>query len=304
MNLDFTDIKVLLIGDFMIDDYIFGISNRVSPEAPVPVITPHQNYCVPGGAGNVAMNLSSLGAKVTCVGIIGNDKWGEKLVSILNDKNIDTTHLQKINNHITTLKQRIYLDNEQFVRIDKEKTMKLTNYPEIKKEDYDLVILSDYNKGVLNDLWFDISAFDNVFVDPKKKSFKNYYGAKVITPNLKELQIACGKNLEKKEDIVIECNNLINRYNFDYIVAKQGSKGITVVGKNNFSKHILAHNVSQPDVTGAGDTVIASLSLFYTKTGDLEYSAKFANAAAAVAVGKIGTSYVQLSELEDLNIIN
>jgi rfaE bifunctional protein kinase chain/domain len=107
MNLDFSDIKVLLIGDFMIDHYIIGTSNRMSPEAPVPVVIPDEEYSIPGGAGNVAMNLSAMGANVTCVGIVGNDDWGRKLFSILNNRGINTDNIDIIDNHPTTLKKRV-----------------------------------------------------------------------------------------------------------------------------------------------------------------------------------------------------
>jgi rfaE bifunctional protein kinase chain/domain len=300
MNIDFTNLKVLLIGDFMVDHYIIGKSNRLSPEAPVPVIIPHKNFSVPGGAGNVAMNLSILGAKVTCIGVIGDDLWGKKIISMLKKENINTNQLKKIDKHITTLKQRIYIGDKQVLRIDTEKKIQLTDYPKIKNKDYDVVILSDYNKGVLDTLWFDLNSLNNVFVDPKKKSFEHYKNAKIITPNLNELSIACGKDLKNDSDIINECKKLIRKYNFEYIIAKKGKNGMTIIGKNNFVKHIEAHNVVKPDVTGAGDTVIASLSLCYAHTGDLEFSARFANAAASVAVGKSGTSYAKLSEIKNI----
>ena len=303
MNLDFSDIKVLLIGDFMVDHYIIGTSNRISPEAPVPVVIPKQDYSIPGGAGNVAMNLSLLGANVMCVGCIGNDIWGEKLLSILKNEGIKTKGIELIDDHPTTLKQRIYSDGKQVARLDTEKIINWQPNCGLQ-QNYDIIILSDYNKGVLNNLWFDISNLDNVIVDPKKDSFNHYRGANIITPNLNELKKASDIDIKDDKSIVNACNQLIKENNFNYIVAKKGDKGMTIVGANNFVKHIQAHSVDNPDVTGAGDTVISVLSLAYAQTKDIELSAKIANAAAAIVVGKIGTATVTIEEINNYISIN
>ena len=304
MTMDFSEVKVLLIGDFMLDHYVIGKSNRISPEAPVPVIIPEREYSIPGGAGNVAMNLSSLGANVKCIGCVGNDDWGHKLISILNSKNIKTDSIEIIDNYPTTLKQRIYIGNKQVARLDKEEIMdwQPSNFV---KEDYDIVILSDYNKGVLNKLWFDISELGKVIVDPKKASrFNHYKNSTIITPNLNELhkasEIKNFDSMNNDKSIVSLCNDLIKENNFEYIVAKRGSRGITIVGRNKFFKHIRAHKIDNPDVTGAGDTVIAALSIAYAKTNDIEHSTTFANAAAGIVVGKTGTAICDLNEVQRL----
>ena len=123
MKIDFSDISVLLVGDFMIDHYIMGTSNRMSPEAPVPVVVKKEEYSIPGGAGNVAMNLSTMGASVICSGIVGDDIWGKKLISILSNKGINIDGIEIIKNHPTTLKQRIYSDGKQVARLDTEKIL-------------------------------------------------------------------------------------------------------------------------------------------------------------------------------------
>ena len=296
MNLNFSNIKVLLIGDFMIDHYIMGTSTRMSPEAPVPVVIPEKDYSIPGGAGNVAMNLSSLGADVTCIGCVGNDIWGKKLLSILNNEFIKTEGIELIDDHPTTLKQRIYSDGKQVARLDTEKIINWQPNAEVQ-QNYDIIILSDYNKGVLNNLWFDIDNLDTVIVDPKKDSFNHYKGATIITPNLNELKKASNIDIKDDKSLVDVCNKLIKENNFQYIVAKKGDQGMTVVGADNFVKHIKAHAVENPDVTGAGDTVISALSLAYAKTKDIELSAKIANATAAIVVGKTGTATVGSDEL-------
>ena len=303
MSLDFSDIKVLLIGDFMIDHYIIGTSTRMSPEAPVPVVMPEKDYSIPGGAGNVAMNLKLMGANVTCIGCVGNDIWGKKLLSILKNEGIKTEGIELIDDHPTTLKQRIYSEGKQVARLDTEKIINWKTNAEVQ-QNYDIVILSDYDKGVLNNLWFDISNLENVIVDPKKDSFNHYRGANIITPNLNELKKASNIDVKDDKSIVNACNQLIKENNFNYIVAKKGDKGMTIVGANNFVKHIQAHSVDNPDVTGAGDTVISTLSLAYAQTKDIELSAKIANAAAAIVVGKIGTATVTIEEINNYISIN
>ena len=301
MNLDFSDIKVLLVGDFMIDHYIIGTSNRMSPEAPVPVVTPEKEYSVPGGAGNVAMNLRAMGANVTCIGCVGDDSWGQKLISILKNEGINIEAINIIDNHPTTLKQRIYSDGKQVARLDTEKIIDWQPDSDIAytERDYDIIILSDYNKGVLNHPWFSISNLNNVIVDPKKDAFNHYKKANIITPNLNELQRASKIEIKDNKSIVDACNELIEKCNCNYIIAKKGDKGMTIVGRNNFVKHIKAHPVENPDVTGAGDTVIAALSLAYA-TNDIELSGKIANAAAAVVVGKPGTALANIDEIKNL----
>tara|TARA_B100000427_G_scaffold307947_1_gene295840 strand:+ start:844 stop:1758 length:915 start_codon:yes stop_codon:yes gene_type:complete len=303
VNIDFKNIKVLLIGDFMIDHYIMGTSQRMCPEAPVPVVKPEKEYSIPGGAGNVAMNLSLLGADVTCVGCVGDDIWGEKLLSILKNQGIKIDKINVIPDHPTTLKQRIYSDNKQVARIDTEKIINWQPDFQIKKN-YDIIILSDYNKGVLNNLWFDISNFDNVIVDPKKDSFSHYKEATILTPNLNELKKASSIDINNNQSIVNSCKQLIKDNNFEYIVAKKGDRGMTIVGKDDFVKHIEACAVENPDVTGAGDTVIAVLSLFYYVTNDIIFSTNAANYAAGLIVKKAGTAHINLNELEQFTFIN
>jgi len=235
------------------------------------------------------------------VGCIGNDSWGKKLLSILKNEGINIEAINIIDNHLTTLKQRIYSDGKQVARLDTEKIIDWQPDSRIKYNysDYDIIILSDYNKGVLNHSWFSMNNLDNVIVDPKKDAFSHYRQANIITPNLNELQRASKIKIKDNKSIVDACNELIQECNFNYIVAKKGDKGMTIVGKDNFVKHIEAHPVENPDVTGAGDTVVAALSLAFAKTKDIEMSATVANAAAAVVVGKTGTATVTIDEINN-----
>jgi rfaE bifunctional protein kinase chain/domain len=303
MNLDFSDIKVLVVGDFMIDHYIIGESNRMSPEAPVPVVVPKEEYSIPGGAGNVAMNISTMGSQVTCLGAIGNDIFGEKLIKIFNENNVSSKHIEIIDNYSTTLKQRIYCNGIQVARVDKEELLNWNpNQSEssLDYSDYDIIILSDYDKGALIRPWFFKPKRTNVILDPKNESHEHLFmHSNIITPNLNELKKLSGMNINNNNSIINACNKLIEENNFEYIIAKKGDKGMTIVGEQNFIKHIEPHRVDNPDVTGAGDTVIAALSIAYAKTNDIEYSAKFANAAAAIAVSKAGTASVTIDEINN-----
>jgi len=315
MNLDFSNIKVLLIGDFMVDHYIIGTSNRMSPEAPVPVVIPEKTYFAAGGAGNVAMNLSTMGANVDCIGWVGTDQTGLELTEILKQNNINTDGMTarvyeaRFGDDIqhsgsdTIVKQRIYSNGTQIVRIDWWEQILEDWHPHLPSEfeydRYDIIILSDYNKGVLNNKWFTKIDSDNIIVDPKKDDFSYYSNGNIITPNLNELQRASKIEIKDNKSIVDACNKLIEECNFNYIVVKKGDQGMTIIGKDNFVKHIAAHPVENPDVTGAGDTFVAALSLAFAKTEDIEISAKIANAAAAVVVGKTGTATVTIDEINN-----
>ena len=297
MNIDFSDINILLVGDFMIDHYIIGTSNRISPEAPVPVVIPKKEYSIPGGAGNVAMNLRAMGANVVCLGTVGDDIWGEKLISTLKNEDINVDSIDIIKNHPTTLKQRIYSDGKQVARLDTEKILdsrfKILDH---NLDNYDACIVSDYNKGVIKNVNIDTNV---LIVDPKKDDFSFYQNAHIITPNLNELQKVTKIKIGDAQSIIDACTELIKKHNFNYILAKRGAEGMTIVGKNNFVKHIEAHFVENPDVTGAGDTVIAALSIAYAKTQDIELSARFANNAAATAVSKSGTATITIDEINN-----
>lgn len=299
MSFDFQSIKVLVVGDLMIDNYIMGSSSRLSPEAPVPVIIPTRNYSIAGGAANVAMNMSSLGAQVSCAGVIGDDLWGEKLLSILNEKGIDTTYIDKIKDFKTTLKQRIYSNNKQIARIDDEEILnQKCTFMDKKFNNYDVIILSDYNKGVLTTDWFQKPKSALVFLDPKE-SFVNFNHCDIITPNINELKQLSGNNINSEEEIKESCKKILKKYNLKYIIAKKGEKGITIIGNNDYVKHIKARFVENADVTGAGDTVISSISLAFAVTNDIEKSAEFAINASALAVSKPGTATVTIDEINN-----
>ena len=165
---------------------------------------------------------------------------------------------------------------------------------------FDVIILSDYNKGVLNNDWFKEIEFQNIITDPKKDNFLFYSNTKIITPNLNELQRATEINLKNLDSVKKACHKILNETNLEYIIAKMGEKGMIIVGKNNFTKLINPHFVEDPDVTGAGDTVIAAFALAYSKFRDVELAAEIANAAGSIAVSKSQTVAVKTKEIESL----
>jgi len=302
MNLSFSEINVLLIGDFMLDDYIYGYSNRQSPEAPVPVMKKEEFYSYPGGAGNVAMNLKSLGANVTCLGYVGNDKRGKSLIKKMKDKEIDCTHIT-IEETITTLKSRYFVNGVQVLRIDDEeilKEWKPGSISELNLNSFDVIILSDYNKGVLNNDWFKEIKFQNIITDPKKDNFLFYSNSKIITPNLNELQRATDMDLKNLDSIKKACHKILSETHLEYIIAKMGEQGMMIVGVNNFVKFINPHIVQDPDVTGAGDAVISAFALAYARFEDVGLAAEIANAAGSIAVSKSQTVAVKTKEIESL----
>ena len=304
MSFNFQPIKVLVIGDLMIDNYIIGLSSRLSPEAPVPVIIPNNNYSIAGGAANVAMNMSSLGAQVSCAGVVGDDSWGDKLLSILNEEGIDCTNIDRIKNFNTTLKQRIYSNGKQIARIDNEEYLEQKcSFMDKSFDNYDIVVLSDYNKGVLTTNWFKRPEGTTVLLDPKK-SFINFNQCDIITPNLNELKQLSGDDITSEDDIKESCDKILKKYNLQYIIAKRGGEGITIIGNNDYVKHLKARFVKKADVTGAGDTVISSISLAFAVTNDIVKSTEFAINASGLAVSKPGTATVTINEINNYIRIN
>jgi D-beta-D-heptose 7-phosphate kinase/D-beta-D-heptose 1-phosphate adenosyltransferase len=300
---DFSKIRVLVIGDLMIDDYTFGKSNRMSPEAPVPVIIPEDRKFVAGGAGNVIENLYEMSANVSYLGAVGDDNGGKRLKLILDRKT--SNNLLFENKSKTTEKKRIYLHDKQVLRIDIEEIEDLKISSNFQKfieniNQFDVVILSDYNKGILNEntLPYIINECKSpIIIDPKKSDFSMYKNATILTPNMKELNKAVEIDVKDENSITEASRYLIKNYGFKYIITTKGKDGMSVVGKN-IEEHINSKFIENPDVTGAGDTVISALSLAYCNTKDIVISAKFANSAAYLAVSKKATSTNSLSEIE------
>ncbi len=296
--------KVLLIGDLMVDYYCYGESSRLSPEAPVPVVLISKENIVPGGAANVAINLSSLGAEVYCMGYVGKDFYGYELKKILKKNAVNIDLIDDINNYKTTIKQRVILSKQQTMRIDFEENYKFfpskNSLDLLDKIDFDIVLISDYNKGVISNKWPNFKNFKKVIVDPKKKDFSAYKHSHIITPNISELENAVGRSLLSRREILNACSELFKKILTDFIIVKRGDKGMIIVSRDESYFVLDAHDVKNPDVTGAGDTVLALFSLVYLNTNDIKISAELANYAASIVVGKKGTSHITKGEMVKL----
>jgi len=303
---NFKNIKIAVIGDLMLDEYIMGKVERISPEAPVPVVKVTEEKFVLGGAANVINNLAALGANVYCGGLVGNDKNAEKLINAFS-KNVDCSLILKVDNRPTIVKKRVIAGHQQLLRLDWEEEFSVNEVEEekiisnlekqIKK--LDAVILSDYNKGLLTKTLsqkiIKLCKENNVIVtvDPKPKNIENFKGASSITPNKKEAYSAV--NAMSTEDIDVVGKKLKEEFNLDTVLITRSEEGMTLYDKDIHNIPTYAKEVY--DVTGAGDTVISVFTLARAAGATWEEAAKIANAAGGIVVGKIGTSIVDKEEL-------
>jgi len=301
--------KILLIGDLILDHFIYGNVNRISPEAPVPVVEVDKEIDMLGGCGNVFSNLYNLGIKVKMLTAIGSDKSGKILLDKLTDMNIqlDTTFIsEKVS---TNNIMRIIANNQHLVRVDRDNTIICKDiedsiYSKIEKDikDVDCVIISDYQKGVCTDSiiqkTINISKRLNkpTFVDPKGNNWKKYSGATFITPNIKEIISIVNRLPEKTSDFILAGEEVIKKYNIENCLITRGADGMTFVN-NNESFHVDAKAKEVYDVSGAGDTVIASLAAGIISGRSVKDAVKLSNLAASIVVSHIGTSAITLNEL-------
>jgi len=295
---------IAVIGDFMIDHYLWGKSNRISPEAPMPVVEVVKEEDRLGGAGNVVNNLLSLGADVIISTVLGNES--ERMLKLLKNVNTDGVFIDK--NRKTIVKSRVIASNHQVIRYDKETKNniskeyeeKILNFLTSKIDEIDLILLSDYNKGVLTEsLTQNIIDLANqndkkLIIDPKDNFYK-YQNAYMIKPNKKELSLATGIEIETKEDLIKAGWALKEELNLKYLLVTLSEDGMAFFGDEFIQIPTLAREVY--DVTGAGDTVLASLGYFMSKNENLIDAMHFANAAAAVVVSKVGSATVSIDEI-------
>ena len=318
---DFANIKVAVIGDVMLDTYWWGKVDRISPEAPVPVVAVTKREQRIGGAGNVALNLVSLGAHVNVLTVLGKDDDGEQLTTLFNQNNIGAKYIVTSTDRITTNKIRIISRNQHMMRLDAEMQTDITQNDEEKLlyafEEYivaespDIVILEDYNKGVLTQtVVTKIIALCKqhhilTAVDPKRKNFFSYVGVDIFKPNLKEavegLNILTDVvNLSLLKDIHLLLQEKL-KHKISFITLSE--KGV-FYNDNNSSSLIPTHIRSIADVSGAGDTVIAVASLVYAATKNVKLMAEVANIAGGLVCEEVGTVAINkeslLKECEEL----
>ncbi|MFA6037342.1 MAG: bifunctional D-glycero-beta-D-manno-heptose-7-phosphate kinase/D-glycero-beta-D-manno-heptose 1-phosphate adenylyltransferase HldE [Legionellales bacterium] len=299
--------KVLVIGDIMLDRYWYGAANRISPEAPVPVVAMHHGkvHHSLGGAANVAANLAALGAEVTLLGIVGNDEPAQKLEHMLNEQKIHY-HFEKLNSHPTITKLRIVSHHQQLMRLDFEEFYDehalqalLPTYKE-KLAHADVVILSDYGKGTLFHPELFIKAAQEakvpVLIDPKRNDFTVYEGATLITPNQKEFEAVVGA-CKTEQELVTKGLALMDKHTLGSLLITRGEHGMLLLQRDKPPFSLKAHAREVFDVTGAGDTVVAMLAAAVAVHLPLEEAITLANVAASIAISKLGTATVTPDEL-------
>ena len=305
------DKKAMVLGDLILDTYIIGETNRISPEAPVPILLQENHYNVLGGALNVTRNLNNLISEVIVLGVVGDDKSSNSMFQIMNKEKISTENIIIDKTALTSQKSRFVANNQQLLRWDVEKNCfskknetllsKKIN-KNIKKTDF--IVISDYNKGVCSKkliketIQSAIKNKVNVFIDPKGKDFQKYKNAFCITPNTKEAQAVYKSRLISDKDFEKACKYICNTYKINTCVITRGKDGMTVFDSKQF-KHIKSEASDVFDVSGAGDTVIATLAVYYSKNNDLINSAKIANIAAKNVIGQFGTTPITAKELNE-----
>jgi D-beta-D-heptose 7-phosphate kinase/D-beta-D-heptose 1-phosphate adenosyltransferase len=299
--------RVLVLGDLMLDKYLWGNVGRISPEAPVPVVEVHRDTSCLGGAGNVCHNLRSLGAFPIPVGVVGDDQPGDWIKANVPD----SSGIFVDKKRPTTVKTRIIAHHQQVVRVDQEEKKFISSEIEekifnfIQENAFEGILISDYNKGLLTKslmqklLPYAHTKKISVFVDPKVDNFFSFSPVTLINPNHTEAEQIVHHACDTDAQVEKAGEKILSRIEAKYLILKRGERGLTVFEKGKKEIHIPTIAKEVFDVTGAGDTVIASASLALLSNASILEAAMLANAAAGVVVGKIGTATVTPSELID-----
>ncbi len=316
-----SDAKILCVGDLMLDRFIDGDVKRISPEAPIPVLSIKSEISLPGGAGNVARNLSALGASCHLIACVGNDDNAVEIKKLMAELKNFNSDLKICDDRPTSVKNRYMANGQQLLRVDNELIAPLAKdiADDIIKtainalDDNDILILSDYGKGVLSDdVIKKLIAAANmrkipVIIDPKGNDYNKYRGADLITPNKQELSIASNMRADCDDNIIAACQYLIKTCGIKSILATRSEQGMSLVssGGKIINKVEITHFDARTrevfDVSGAGDTVVAVMAAVMAVGGKLITAARVANNAAGIVVGKIGTAVVYPSEILSAN---
>ena len=307
----FKDLKILVIGDIMLDRFIWGEVDRISPEAPVPVVkVTKENYTL-GGAANVLNNIISLGAEAYICGVIGDDFFSNSIMQLVSVSGASTEGIVIEPHRTTIVKTRVIGQKQQIVRVDREENKTIQNksikallrFVEDNIKKFDAVILSDYGKGLINTRFYNalqriVSEHNKILnIDPKNANMNIYKRATLLTPNLHEASFACNMKITMN-NLQNAGKKLLKKFISDYLVITLGDKGMAIFSKeNNGFIHIPTVAKDVYDVTGAGDTVISVITMAMALGVDVEKSARLANIAAGIVVGKMGTATVSIDEL-------
>jgi rfaE bifunctional protein kinase chain/domain len=308
----FRGARVLSLGDVMLDEYVWGQVSRISPEAPVPVVAVDRRTHLPGGAGNAAAGVAALGANSILCSIIGDDSAGRRLQTALEDCGIDCGGIVVEPERVTTVKTRVIAHSQQVVRTDFEELRPLGEKFEdqllasilASVESADAVLISDYAKGVVSPriAAATIEAARSrdvpVVVDPKGRDYAKYRGATVLTPNVLDTERAANLQIESYENLLEAGARLQQSLDGASLLVTRGAEGMTLLSPDG-AVDIAAEAHDVYDVTGAGDTVVATLAVALARAVDLEAAVRLANAAAGLAVGRVGAARITLEELVD-----
>jgi D-glycero-beta-D-manno-heptose-7-phosphate kinase len=309
----FNGLKIAIVGDMMLDCYFRGEVKRISPEAPVPVLEVDNEFYRFGGAANVALNILKLGGIPYPIGVIGDDNDGRIFLSLTEDSNIDQSGLVIDENRPTTAKTRVIAHNQHVVRIDKESKkylsaeveIKLMKYIENNIDDFDGIILQDYNKGVLTPSLIEkITSLANIknlliTVDPKFNNFFLFKDVTVIKPNRKEAEDVLGMKIRNDEDITIAGNRILEKTNAENVILTLSEEGIAVFEQNKPEKRMPTKAQIVADVSGAGDTVISTLTMALAAKADIIEASYLANYAGGIVCEEVGIIPIELDKLFD-----
>ena len=304
---------ILVIGDLMIDEYLWGNVNRLSPEAPVPVVEIENESLRFGGAANVALNLKSLGCEAILLGMIGRDRLGKEFVRLMQEADMPTDGIIYADNRVTTVKTRIIGDNQHIARVDRENTTYLSGQLEKKVREkisqllphVQAVIIEDYNKGLLNkkviETTLQLANKQQIIsaVDPKFIYFLEYTGATIFKPNVKETAQALARVIESEEDITEAGLELLNRMKAKNVLLTLGPRGLALFEESKKVHRIAAKTRKVADVSGAGDTVISTMTAAMVGGATALEAACLANYAAGIVCEEVGIVPIEKSRLQE-----
>lgn len=310
----FGEARVYVLGDIIMDEYIWGDVSRISPEAPVPVVDVQQETKMLGGAANVIRNIATLGARPVLCGVVGDDLTGQEILSKLGHLGLSIDGVVREEGRPTSIKTRIVAHNQQIVRFDRESRTEinpesiqgLLSFVDQNLGEIDVIVVSDYGKGVISGplmkgleklvLHADKGSII-ISVDPKTGNFEYYKGVDVITPNHHEAGLFCGLEIVDEETLITAGSRILGGLDCRSVLITQGKDGMTLFERGGEITHISTVAKKVFDVTGAGDTVIGTFSLGLAAGLDLKSAAILSNYAAGIVVGEIGTSAVRAEDL-------
>ncbi len=311
---NFRKTRLLVVGDIMLDQFIWGKVSRISPEAPVPVVEVEHETTMLGGAANVVNNIVSLSGTALLCGIVGDDSTGREITSKLNELDVDDSGIIVEYDRPTTVKTRIIAHAQQVVRYDREKKIplkpgsinRILDFINDKKEDLSGIIISDYGKGVVTREIMEgvkMAMSDSkipLAVDPNVKNFSLYKDVTIITPNHHQAGEVADMEIVDEESLGIVGEKLLHRQKCQTLLITRGEDGMTLFEKDGRTTHIKSMAKKVYDVTGAGDTVIATIALSLAAGFDIKSAAYLSNVAAGIVVGEVGTSAVKINNLKEL----